>query len=43
MLSSPLARIMIPKATLAMMSERSGMPLEELRAAILQRITQHQG
>lgn len=30
MLSSPLARIIIPKATVRMMSERSGMPLEEL-------------
>lgn len=41
MLSSPLARIMIPKATLAMMSERSGMSLEELRSAIEQRIAAH--
>lgn len=30
MLNSPLARIIIPKATLALMSERSGMPLDEL-------------
>lgn len=30
MLNSPLARIIIPKATVAMMSERSGMPLDEL-------------
>ena len=37
MLSTPLARIMIPKATVAMMSERSGMPLDEL----IQAITDH--
>lgn len=30
MLKSPLARIIIPKANVQMMSERSGMPLEEL-------------
>ncbi|MDO4691540.1 MAG: PAS domain-containing protein [Porphyromonadaceae bacterium] len=30
MLHSPLARIIIPKATVAIMSERSGMPLDEL-------------
>ncbi len=38
MLSTPLARIMIPKATVAMMSERSGMPLDELIQAITDRI-----
>ncbi len=34
MLNTPLARVMIPKATVSMMSERSGMPLPELIAAI---------
>lgn len=42
MLSSPLARIMIPKATVRMMSERSGMELQSLIAAIKQRIAEHQ-
>lgn len=41
MLSTPLARIMIPKATVAMMSERSGMPLNELIAAITARIQKY--
>ena len=34
MLNTPLARVMIPKATVSMMSERSGMPLAELIDAI---------
>lgn len=34
MLNSPLARIMLPKATVRMMSERSGMPLDELLQAL---------
>ncbi|MDO5695828.1 MAG: PAS domain-containing protein [Eubacteriales bacterium] len=38
MLKTPLARIMIPKATVAMMSERSGMPVDELIAALRERI-----
>ena len=42
MLSSPLARIMIPKATVRMMSERSGMELQSLITAIKQRIAEHQ-
>jgi len=33
-LNTPLARVMIPKATVSMMSERSGMPLAELIDAI---------
>ena len=41
MLSSPLARIMIPRATISMMSERSGMPIPELIAAIQARIAAH--
>ena len=41
MLSSPLARIMIPRATISMMSERSGMPIPELIAAIQARIASH--
>lgn len=34
MLNSPLARIMLPKATVRMMSERSGMPLDALLQAL---------
>lgn len=34
MLSSPLARIIIPKADVRIMSERSGVPLEELIAKL---------
>ena len=41
MLSSPLARIMIPKATVGMMSERSGMDLQSLIDAIKKRIAEH--
>ena len=41
MLSSPLARIMIPKATVCMMSERSGMDLQSLIDAIKKRIAEH--
>ena len=41
MLSTPLARIMIPKATVAMMSERSGMPLAELTAQLQRVISEH--
>lgn len=41
MLSSPLARIMIPKATVGMMSERSGMDLQSLIEAIKKRIAEH--
>ena len=41
MLSSPLARIMIPKATVGMMSERSGMDLQSLINAIKKRIAEH--
>jgi len=43
MLSTPLARIMIPKATVAMMSERSGMPLTELIAQLQRAISEHKG
>ena len=38
MLQTPLARIMIPKATIAIMSERSQMPIGELIAAIEDKI-----
>lgn len=41
MLNSPLARVMIPRATLSMMSERSGMPLDALIRAIQERIIAH--
>lgn len=34
MLKTPLARVMLPKATIRMMSERSGMPLDSLIQAI---------
>lgn len=34
MLKTPLARIMLPKASIRIMSERSGMPLEDLLKAI---------
>lgn len=34
MLKTPLARVMLPKATIRMMSERSGMPLDSLIRAI---------
>ena len=43
MLSSPLARIMIPKATVSMMSERSGMPLPELISQLQRLIAEHKG
>ena len=42
MLSSPLARIMIPKATVSMMSERSGMDLQSLIASLKRLIAEHQ-
>ena len=42
MLQTPLARIMIPKATVQIMSERSQMPLDELTAAIEERIKAHE-
>lgn len=43
MLQTPLARIMIPKATVSMMSERSQMPMAELIAAIEAKIKAHEG
>ena len=43
MLQTPLARIMIPKATVSMMSERSQMPMDELIAAIEAKIKAHDG
>ena len=42
MLQTPLARIMIPKATVQIMSERSQMPLDELTTAIEERIKAHE-
>ncbi len=38
LLKTPLARVMLPKATVRMMSERSGMPLDALLEAIQQTI-----
>lgn len=43
MLNSPLARVMIPKATVGMMSERSGMGMDELISAIETLIREHEG
>ena len=43
MLQTPLARIMISKATVSMMSERSQMPMDELIAAIEAKIKVHDG
>ena len=43
MLQTPLARIMISKATVSMMSERSQMPMDELIAAIEAKIKAHDG
>lgn len=39
MLKSPLARIIIPKATVSTMSERSGMPLKDLIPALTRLIS----
>lgn len=39
MLSTPLARLMLPKATIKTMAERSGMKLEELLKAIKEKIS----
>lgn len=41
MLNSPLARVMIPKATVRMMAERSGMDLAELSRRISELISAH--
>lgn len=41
MLKTPLARVMLPKATVRMMSERSGMPLEDLIQALKMKIKQN--
>ncbi|MDO5725844.1 MAG: PAS domain-containing protein [Tissierellia bacterium] len=41
MLKTPLARIMIPKATIGMMSEKSGMQVEDLIAKIKEKIKNH--
>ena len=40
MLKTPLARLMLPKATVSIASERSGVPLETLLAEIKKRIAQ---
>ena len=41
LLNSPLARVMIPKATVRMMAERSGMNLDELSRKISELISAH--
>ncbi|PVZ12825.1 PAS domain-containing protein [Porphyromonas loveana] len=42
MLNSPLARIIIPKATVAMMSERSGIPLDDILSKLKELVTKYQ-
>ena len=42
MLQTPLGRIMIPKATVAIMSERSQMPQNELIAALEKKILEYE-
>ena len=41
MLNSPLARIIIPKATVAMMSERSGVPLDDILSILKELIAKY--
>lgn len=41
MLKTPVARIMIPKVTLGVMCERTGMEMSELISKIQERIEQH--
>ena len=41
LLNSPLARVMIPKATVRMMAERSSMDLAELSRRISELISAH--
>lgn len=42
MLNSPLARIIIPKATVAMMSERSGIPLDDILSMLRELIAKYE-
>ncbi|WP_159100482.1 hypothetical protein [Porphyromonas cangingivalis] len=42
MLTTPFARLMIPKVSVAMMSERSGTDLEELITKLGQLIAEHE-
>lgn len=42
MLQTPLARLMIPKATIQIMSERSNMPLDELMTGIKSMIDEYE-
>lgn len=42
MLNSPLARIIIPKATIAMMSERSGISLDDILLILKKLIAKYQ-
>ncbi|MDY3104108.1 MAG: PAS domain-containing protein [Prevotella sp.] len=41
MLNSPLARIIIPKATIAMMSKRSGVPLDDILSTLKELIAKY--
>lgn len=43
LLHTPLARVMLPKATVRMMSERSGMPLDKLVEALREAVKNHKG
>lgn len=41
MLNSPLARIIIPKATIAMMSKRSGVTLDDILSMLKELIAKY--
>jgi len=41
MLNSPLARIIVPKATIAMMSERSGISLDDILSMLKELIAKY--
>ena len=43
MLNSPLARIIVPKATIAMMSERSGISLDDILSMLKELIAKYKG
>ena len=42
MLNSPLARIIVPKATIAMMSERSGISLDDILSMLNELIAKYE-
>ena len=41
MLNSPLARVIVPKATIAMMSERSGIPMDDILSMLKELIAKY--